>query len=405
MRFSVGAAVMAALLVSAAAPGSLVAVGVPESDAWSVSGCTPAGRARPPGAAMSWQNGPSKETSDALERLQAVIEKNDQDLIGPWFDHDLEQYVVVLSADSRREADISRELTSAKGSLAVRVERSCTTKAALTQVEDQLRNRSWHPQAAEATFAFFIDAATSQVRVQLDLKNPELRQALIDRFGSLVSIEEGDMGRGSRGADSAPHWGGAGIRKTGETQATCTSGFAIDVGTPVQYRGIVTAGHCYGVNSNIYSGSYYFGRISRKQQYPTFDMALITDSTYGHSFYSDPSSIPVRQVQGSADPAFESTVCISGFITRQVCQAVVGSVNASYCDSAGCTGNLFYSTKYGGVTAFQLGDSGAPVYNAWGTGSGAIIRGMAIARFNRTAFYSHKESTIRWKFGAEIATD
>lgn len=164
----------------------------------------------------------------------------------------------------------------------------------------------------------------------------------------------------------------------------------------------MTAGHCYNVNNRIYSGNHFFGILTRKHSIPTWDMAMITGSTHGHHIYSDPGIYNIGEVRGSADPAWHSTVCVSGMVTLQVCGVTVESTYATLCDYDGCTSDLFVAQKPG-VTVGQAGDSGAPVYNGTGTGNGIAIRGMEIGGTNRTNFFAHKESTIRYKMGGDVA--
>jgi hypothetical protein len=162
--------------------------------------------------------------------------------------------------------------------------------------------------------------------------------------------------------------------------------------------GSVSAGHCFNNGNNIFSGSEFYGEARGESGFPRFDMIRIAPAgeTFARRIHVDPCCPVVRTVVAASNPALNSFVCVSGMVTRAVCGLEVRSVNARFCDAAGCTPNLIRAVKPG-ERIVRPGDSGGPVYNRFGSDN-AAIRGMIIAGNTGGAgdrMWAHKVSTVR----------
>ncbi|MFD9883192.1 hypothetical protein ACFWZT_17245 [Streptomyces alboflavus] len=180
----------------------------------------------------------------------------------------------------------------------------------------------------------------------------------------------------SRANDPQPHRGGADLvvhRSQGDFG--CTSGFTVrrwDDGK----RAMATAGHCSNALTGVKvtSGQYTYGSFSRAAFEEKADLGLITGTpdspqTYAPTLWTDggPAGSPVaRRVLGKVDaPAEGSTVCISGNVTKLVCDITVRHLSDGVeCEKdppRRCTRGLARGVK-GGQTISDFGDSGAPVF-------------------------------------------
>jgi hypothetical protein len=201
------------------------------------------------------------------------------------------------------------------------------------------------------------------------------------------------------------HWGGARITSP---LKICTAGFSV-VRRSNGARASVTAGHCGGVGTVWYSGSNYYGTTIVRTNYPDYDQALVSGSTYGPKIWTDGAgdTEDVRTVKGGADPAIGTQICQSGSISASLCGITVQSTSATYCDADGCTTYVIRGTK-GGQIVIRNGDSGGPMYTKPGADS-ATIRGVAFAGSgcasnHCTTIYAERYASIAGHLGVYALT-
>ncbi|MFC7484168.1 S1 family peptidase [Luedemannella flava] len=280
--------------------------------------------------------------------------------------------------------------------LDVEVVAACHTAGDLLEVTEALRARDWSDGAAEASFSFAVDAATATVDVTFDAGSREAGDALTERFGDRVRVDYGPVARTSRTTDGEPHYGAAAIGA--KSDRFCTSGFTVLRGG---VYGQVTADHCFANGASVYSGTEYVGKAAGSSGYPTYDMMRIESATekFDSRIYTDPRSTS-RYITGAANPAVNSYICASGYVTRAVCGIRVTSTTATLCDTDGCTPGVIRAEKPGS-TIVSKGDSGGPLYVESGT-TAASIRGMIIGMQGSSVLYGELVSSIQSHLGVTV---
>lgn len=305
--------------------------------------------------------------------------------LGVYYDKAAGRYVIRMP----RAAKIASSTVRIAGTEAT-VAASRTTAAEVNAVRSTLEGRKWKPEAVKYSYGFYYDAKRDGVALNTTAP-PDVVAPLLVRYPTLLPPKYGTGGRDSRRSDPAPHRGGASI--TNGT-STCTSGFTI-VSTA---RYMVTAGHCFSIRQNVYStgGEQYWGTVRNRPHFPYYDFEAIGGSSYGSVIYTGNATGWTTLVGGAADPAVGAAYCRSGQTTYELCSQVITSLNADFCDEAGCTPTVI---AYEGPDG-QGGDSGAPLYQY--SGGKVHIRGLHFGQIDDTQ-YAEKWSTIRGVFRASIA--
>jgi hypothetical protein len=211
-----------------------------------------------------------------------------------------------------------------------------------------------------------------------------------------VRVSYGEVARTSRTTDGEPHYGAAAIGA--KSDRFCTSGFTVKRNG---VYGQVTADHCFANGASVYSGTEYVGKTAGSSGYPTYDTIRIesTAEDFDSRIYTDPRSTS-RYVSGSGNPTVNSYICASGYITRAVCGIRVTSVNATLCDSDGCTPGLIRAEKPG-YTIVNYADSGCPLYTESGS-SAATIRGMIIGLQGSSVLFGELVSSVQSHLGVTV---
>jgi hypothetical protein len=162
---------------------------------------------------------------------------------------------------------------------------------------------------------------------------------------------------------------------------------------------MVTAGHCGTIGTSFFSpvGSHSFGSITHRAAFPTFDLELMSGSTYRGWIYT--SATGTAKVASAANPGVGSTYCFSGATSGTACSATVTSTTGKLCDTSGCTEPLLAYT--GSVPS--AGDSGAPFYANGSSGGVATahIRGVVVGHAGSVGF-AEPWSRVVDRFGATI---
>jgi len=346
----------------------------------------------------------------AIEEVSGTRSDNDRRLaagyLGTAVDHHSQQLVVVVDATLVDIAQVQTKLAGAAmrasaSTLKVTVRAGCFSAAQLAEADAVIGERAWHPQAARVTYGGYLDPADSRYHMTFWKKDEAVASALQAKLGDRVIIDYGTPALRSRAADTAPHWGGAGIRSANDSQNVCTSGMAVRLASGS--RAMVTAGHCFNNGAYIYSGPNYFGGANGKSNYPEDDMIAMTSSvtTYGRYLYSDPYGT-THAVTGAATAAPGSYVCKSGMVTKTVCYIKVIGTGGTLCYEGGCNHYMLVASRPG-VLVGQGGDSGGPVF-ARPTTTTATIRGMEVAGTNYDNLYGENWSQIAAHFNATIVT-
>ena len=136
----------------------------------------------------------------------------------------------------------------------------CHSGADLAAGADLLTRRAWHPEAAEATFGFGIDAADSRLHVSFAPQDKAAAEAAGKALGDLAVVTLDGAARLGRLDDGTPHFGGAGVRVgSGSLNSNiCTTAFAVRRNSDGQ-RGGPSAGHCFTNNQSIWSSTKFWG--------------------------------------------------------------------------------------------------------------------------------------------------
>jgi hypothetical protein len=282
----------------------------------------------------------------------------------------------------------------------------CHSAAELIDAENLLTARMWHPDAARATFSYSLQATDSRYHINFDDRYPQAAAALSEKLGDRAVVSVGATGRSGRLDDGRPHFGGAGLREGPGTSSsnTCTSGFSVRRNADLQY-GSVTAGHCFGESTYVYSGPKYYGFTFGRVSFPGFDILGIRSSTetYDNVIHVDPCCPSTRTVVGRAGLAVGDIVCISGMVSRALCSIRVTATSGAFCDWYGCTFGLVESIRSNAVF-MQPGDSGAPIYIR-GANNTATIGGMAVAAAaGGTIAYGESIATIEGYLNVTLMT-
>jgi hypothetical protein len=297
------------------------------------------------------------------------------------------------------------------------VKRSKLTKAELEATITKLID--FHGESARhSVMSFHFDAAQDAVVVTGNLPPAVAQRA--KSIGNIVlqldpnatssrTSEEGAQAGHDRYNDAGPwHYGAASITNQTDT-SKCTSGFTMQ-GPPPDYAPYtVTAGHCGDNGNSFKSGDNWYGTITHKLTYPTWDAAQIKccGDQYGKHIWTSPTS---TRVQFTAyNPAVgrpaPSGLCVSGATTIwEKCDATITSTNATFCDGDGdCTAGLIQYTK-AGTQLTATGDSGGPIYSLTPQGE-AQIHGITVGNKwinGQWVNFAEKYAGLKANFGGTI---
>jgi hypothetical protein len=283
--------------------------------------------------------------------------------------------------------------------------------AAVEEAERDLTLRTV-PGSATATYAFYRDEETGALVVETASTTGDFADALRQTYRSAVEVRELAISRAGRNDDANPHFGGARLHLQNYTQG-CSSGVVL---VRAGVRHMVTTGHCYLVNANVYSGPHYYGLVNIRR-FPDPDLELINGNagssgqgtqTYLNSAYTNPGTPGLRTVSTRWTTVVGHYICTGGSYSLERCGARVNTTSASFCDTDGCTHNLARAQNPGKLTS-QLGDSGGPVYQK-PTANGLAFQGIIVAtslNLSNTSgdtVWFHTLSTIESSLGGTVLT-
>jgi hypothetical protein len=228
----------------------------------------------------------------------------------------------------------------------------------------------------------------------------------------MVQVVPVAVSRATRTSDSSPHFGGSRLHLQNYSSG-CTSGVVL---VRAGVRHMITAGHCYGANASVYSGTYYYGLINIRR-FPNPDLELINGNAgrsgqgsqfYTNAVHADPSAPSLRTVSTRWKTQVGHHICTGGSYSKERCGARVNTTSASFCDADGCTYHLARAQNPGVLTA-QLGDSGGPVYQK-PNASGLAFQGIVVATSLNLSSTSgdtvwfHTLDTVESSLGGKVLT-
>lgn len=329
-------------------------------------------------------------------------------LIGITIDDASKELVVVTDPNLASSDEVEDEVVDeVEGEvIEVRTGESCNSSATLLNAWDVLDNRTWMAGLEELNIGYGINPSTSQWDVTLSPSDKDVGDRLRRILGGAVNIEyeELQLTAGSRQRDSEPHFGGAAITGTIDTDPECTS--LATVVLPNGDKGSVTAGHCFKNDEKIYSGNVRYGTAKGRNGYPEMDMVRIHPSggdNFGKKVWVDPDGIVAAWVSGSSNMSNGQFHCSSGAVSLRLCGHEVNSVNYTLCLTdkwgiSGCRTGLTRSISIdlyvNGGLIVQDGDSGGPMYtHSWPE---IDIRGMILgSNENGTRMFGVKINEIK----------
>jgi hypothetical protein len=163
----------------------------------------------------------------------------------------------------------------------------------------------------------------------------------------------------SRWNDSSPFYAGAALGPGSGGQSYCTSGIPA-VSTWDGRQWLVTAGHCYGVGTSVYTaGGNYVGRVEFRK--PELDASFIEAPTNRYTWDGTDATGYTRYLNGVRNVAVGDFTCQLGYNSKVVCNIrTVYAGNASWNISGTTVWGSYGVPHYGGVVG-RGGDSGGPV--------------------------------------------
>ncbi|BCJ77841.1 hypothetical protein CS0771_73850 [Catellatospora sp. IY07-71] len=312
---------------------------------------------------------------DGKQRVADTLRRG---LVGSAIDHNTRTVTLVVTPEaSGRAKELGARIAAAPVArdaavAATEVKVGCFSADRLIAADELLFARAWHPDAAAATFSYYLDAADSRYRVSFDPAYPEAAQALRDTLGDVAEVTLDGAARTGRLNDGEPHFGGAGLRAGSGATNTCTSGF---IARRSDGRiGGTTAAHCFSNGQSIYSSTQYWGAASGETNYPAYDIMFVSSSaeTYDNKIHTDPCCPTERFVTAKRNPVIGDSVCLSGMVTKATCGISVNSLQGVLCAADGCTYGLMQGNR-GGDVIVKNGDSGGPVYIRTGTSNATAV--------------------------------
>ncbi|RIV40066.1 hypothetical protein D2L64_07045 [Micromonospora radicis] len=304
--------------------------------------------------------------------------------IGSAVDHETRTVVLVVTPEYRGRAGelarrvqavapVSRSAVDVGLRAAVRV--GCHSGERLAAADELLTARSWHPDAAKASFGYHLDPNDSRLYVSFDPRYPAAAEAARQALGDVAVVTLAESARTGRLDDGRPHYGGAGVRVGSGTinSNICTTAFTVRRNSDGR-RGGVSAGHCFGNGQRIFSSTHFWGDSWGRSDYPAFDLIGVASAgeTYANVIHVDPCCPSTRTVTAKRSPVVGDGICLSGMVTRAICGLTVTNLTGQLCDPAGCTPGLMTARRNNDVVV-RGGDSGGPVYIRTGTANATAV--------------------------------
>ncbi|MBB5959669.1 hypothetical protein FHS29_006290 [Saccharothrix tamanrassetensis] len=325
----------------------------------------------------------------AVTPARSSTEPAKDELPGLAYESEYYERVLAEEAASAPVFEVAPEVTAAKKSIQARVQAFVDANG------------------TRYTFATSSDPTLGKVVLVTDAPR-DVVSGLVGADAEHVNVIGNGVTDTSRKYDTAPFWGGAGLKFPGEVP--CSSGYVVQDGAAKRY--MVTVAHCYHVvNQSVWveqapafaqNVPEHVGWVLKQGLATGHDIALIGGKTYTGRIYSGGTNSTTSRAVATASDPLENvwTYCHSGRTTGEQCGHGVVDLDAQFCSSSGCKQPV---AKFKGGTLNDGGDSGAPFYSRFADGSVAI-RGHVIGRDFGVdqAGYAEKYSRVKAKYGVSI---
>lgn len=212
-----------------------------------------------------------------------------------------------LQGALNREAALGNRAVPGSTVTPVRVLEGCSTSEDLVEVYQKIRGQK---ALGGLPYGYSLNPRNSTWEIYTE-DHAAAAQEFADQQRGRVTVVPTEWVPQSddRYNDRQPHWGGARItRRT--VGGNCTSSFTVNSQNSAEGQAHVTAGHCWPVGSVIDSGSFYFGNVIRRPNFPLFDTALLnaSDQNYDDNLYNGVTSTSSNiDISGVDTPVYTTT--------------------------------------------------------------------------------------------------
>jgi hypothetical protein len=129
---------------------------------------------------------PEQEHEQDLDRLGSLVERNPAAFVGLYLEA---RGTAVIVFGPRADSESWRDpLRAAAGGVRYRTERCSRDLRSLRALQDEIATKSWSRSRSPA-FGVWVDPSSCTARVESDLLTPADLAALVDRFGTAISID------------------------------------------------------------------------------------------------------------------------------------------------------------------------------------------------------------------------
>ena len=281
----------------------------------------------------------------------------------------------------------------------------------------------WRSTVADRLVSWYVDPKLGQVVIAFSELDPVLTDATHARFGSRVAIVRAQPAEPlyDRLSDGQAYSGSDRIAYSDGFE--CTAGFKVykPISPGVFHYGMLTAGHCWAVNTVVKQGYYRTGTGCPLQLITTGNMGKVTIRSYGNNLvdaefldgtatstatypnmwygpqtskHGCPSTSGERglvNVTGSRASFAGAHVCFNGSMTGEDCNGTVAVTDVCKQYSQGpyvC--HLDMVNGNGHVLAVE-GDSGGPIESSNGLGTGVVIWGTVAAKETDNSYFYYSD--------------
>lgn len=209
-----------------------------------------------------------------------------------------------------------------------------------------------------AGLGMYPDSQSGKIKISVDAPGTtgwNIASDLAREYpGEILVVPNSAPSRSARLNDSAPFYGGSDVftstYSVGRQPGHCSTGFRVRANNGTGPAYMLSAGHCFNLGQNIYSGpnaiSNAVGVVNFRKPITVMDLLLIGGGNYGNKIYSAVDDTTSKTMVGAGDMFFGSTYCNGGMIAQKRCGGRVNAWSAIACDALGCT-----PVTYGSIAA------------------------------------------------------
>lgn len=352
----------------------------------------------------SWRSGATVQAE--LGRFQRALEST-PGVLGLAVDDANRRFIAITDPDMPSSLEsVAQALERWEPTLSFAAQPSCRTGAELKAALAVIEGGEFHHRAAAVELAYYLDVEEGQYVVYVDPHESEVGEALRRTLGSLVNVRYEKVVGHDRVSDGEPHFGAANLENLNSGRK-CTSGFVVNGPSG---RGAVTAGHCFNLGEDAFSGIEFYGVAGKfPADRNAWDMVYIAPDgeTFAPKIHTTPCCPSVRSVVSKTAPVLTTPrqlVCISGRNFLAKCSVEVIQLLATKSIDGKSRRNVWIGRR-SGVNIAKEGDSGAPVYIPLSLDRASIvgmhIAGLMAAPFQETWF--HSVNDVEAQLGVTVA--